>query len=372
MAFIEEIVSLVVDGFGLRGWQDVSVDRSMESAEISYTLGASNPSWSAEAKRLRNAKEIEIRTAPRSGGGTARPGGGDLLCAGHTSGYAAEYDGKGATKKVTVDGKSKAADAIDCHPVKHKTGRVENKTLLEVAKELDEVRCGFSADIPLKKIPKVQRQPGDTIFQTIEREARRIGAMLAGQPDGSIKITRAGTKRHAGALVLGQAPVENMSVKLRTDQKFSPIVGRGQRAGGTGKDNLRQEERETDKSVTRNRPLLVIPEGDWTKKEFKKRLRWERLRRAAYGTTITVRVSTWRDAAGELWEPGRIMAIVNEPEDIDGDYLLSTANFRQGDEGGTQAFLTFVDPKSQGGKAAAGKSDGAFDPGDALEEQGEE
>ncbi len=63
MAFIEEIVSLVVDGFGLRGWQDVSVDRSMESAEISFTLGASNPSWSAEAKRLRPSR---LRTRPAS------------------------------------------------------------------------------------------------------------------------------------------------------------------------------------------------------------------------------------------------------------------------------------------------------------------
>ncbi len=62
-------------------------------------------------------------------------------------------------------------DAVDCHPVKHKTGRFENKTLLEVAKDLDEVRCGFKTDQALAKIPKVQRQPGDTIFQTIEREA---------------------------------------------------------------------------------------------------------------------------------------------------------------------------------------------------------
>lgn len=65
------------------------------------------------------------------------------------------------------------------------------------------------------------------------------------------------------------------------------------------------------------------------------------------------------------------MAIVNGPEDIDGDYLLSTANFRQDDDGGTLAYLTFVDPKAQGGKAAGAKSDGAYDPGGALEEEGE-
>lgn len=367
MSMGEEIVSLIVDGQALIGWQDVSVDRSSESAEISFTLTATHSSWSPAAKRLRTGREIELRTRQGEGGS---PGGGELLCKGYVTGYGADYDED--SKTVVLDGKSKAADAVDCHPVKHKTGRFENKTLLEVAKELDEVRCGFTTDQSLKKIAKVQRQPGETIFQTVEREARRVGLMLAGQPDGSIMITRSGTKRHAGALVLGTRPVKRMSVKLKLDQKFSPIVGRGQRATGTGKDALRQEETEKDGSVGRNRPLLIIPEGDWDKKELKKRLRWERLRRAGAGTTITVTVNTWRDEAGALWEPGRLMAIANEPEDIDGDYTLSTANFRQGGQNGTIATLTFVDPKAQGGKAAAGKSDKAFDPGPALEDEGEE
>lgn len=369
MPFIAEIVTLVVDGYALIGWQDVSVDRSMESAEISFTLGATTTSATPEAKRLRYGKEVEVQSAPVLGG-MGPPGSGDLLCRGYVGGYGADYDEDG--KKVTLDGKSKAADAVDCHPVKHKTGRFENKTLLEVAKELDEVNCGFSTDQRLPKLPKVQRQPDDTIFQTLEREARRGGYMLAGQPDGSIMITRAGTKRHAGALVLGQSPVRQMSVKIRCDQKFSPIVGRGQRARGTGKDNLRLEERETDASVGRNRPLLIVPEGDWSRKEFKKRLGWERLRRAGYGTTISVKVSTWRDDAGALWEPGRLMAIVNEFEDIDGDYALSTANFRQDDQGGTLAYLTFVDPKAIGGKAGMGSSDKAFDPGNDVEDGGQE
>jgi len=366
MPFVEEIVSLLVDGQALRGWQDISVDRSQESAEISFTLGATNPSWSDEAMRLRHGKAVEIRTTPAAKSNLS-PAKGDLLCDGYIGGYGAKY---AKTKQVTIDGKSKAADAVDCHPVKHKTGRFENKTLLEIANELDEVRCGFKTDQQLTKIAKVQRQPHDTIFQTLEREARRLGLMLSGQPDGSINITRAGTKRHSGALVLGQSPVEEMDVKIKCDQKYSHYVARGQRAKGVGKDNLRQEETEQDGSVTRNRPYLIVPEGDWTKKELKKRLRWERLRRASFGTTITVKVATWRDEAGLLWEPGRLMMIVNEPEDIDGDYALSTANLRQGGEEGTVAYLTFVDPKAIGGKEASDQSDSVFDPGAGFDDGG--
>lgn len=366
MPFVEEIVTLTVDGQVMIGWQDVSLNRSQESAEISFNLGATNPSWSDEAKRLRHGSEVEIRTS--AAGGRARPGRGDLLCAGHITGYGAKY---AKTKQVTIEGKSKSADAVDCHPVKHKTGRFENKTLLDIAKELDEVRCGFKTDQKLDTIAKVQRQPHDTIFQTLEREARRLGLMLSGQPDGSINITRAGTKRHAGALILGQSPVEEMDVKIKCGEKYSHYVARGQRSKGVGKDNLRQEETERDGSVKRNRPLLIIPEGDWSKKELKKRLRWERLRRASFGTTISVKVATWRDEAGQLWEPGRLMAIVNEAEDIDGDYALQTANLRQGQQEGTVAYLTFVDPKAAGGKDGTDKSDGVFDPGGGIDDEGE-
>ncbi|GJD65179.1 phage baseplate assembly protein [Methylobacterium frigidaeris] len=359
MPFVEEIVSLTVDGTRLRGWQEVSVDRSAESAEISFSLTATNPSWSAEAKTLRRGKAVEIRTAP---GGR---GGGDLLVKGYVTGYGAKYAPD--TKTITIEGKSKAVDAIDCHPVKHKTGRFENKTLLDIAKDLDEVNVGFTTDQQLDKLAKVQRQPLDTIYQTVEREARRLGLMLQGEPDGSINITRAGVRRHAGALVLGQSPVQEMDIRLKCDAKFSKIVGRGQRATGTGTDALRLEESEDDPSVGRYRPLLVIPEGDWTKKELKKRLQWERLRRAGNGTTISVKLSTWRDEGGQLWTPGLLMAVVNDPEDVDGDFSVSSVNFRQGDEG-TVAYVTFVDPKAQGGKAAKGKSakgsDAVFDAGD--------
>ncbi|MCF4130253.1 phage baseplate assembly protein [Methylobacterium sp. SyP6R] len=353
MPFVEEIVSLTVDGYRLRGWQEVSVDRSADSAEITFNLSATNPSWSAEAKALRQGKAVEIHTSP------AGRGMGDLMVRGHVTGYKADYDDD--SKSVALDGKSKAADAIDCHPVKHKTGRFENKTLLDVAKELDEVGCGFKTDQQLTNLAKVQRQPLDTIYQTVEREARRLGLMLQGEPDGSINITRAGTKRHAGALVLGESPVKKMGVAIKCDAKFSKIVARGQRATGTGTDALRLEESEDDPSVGRYRPLLIIPEGDWSKKELKQRLQWERLRRAGNGTTITATVSTWRDEAGKLWTPGLLMAIVNEPEDVDGDFSLSSVSFRQGKEG-TVAFLTFVDPKAQGGKGTKGKSGKGSDP----------
>ena len=364
MPFVEEIVTLIVDGRELRGWQEVTVSRSMQGAAITFSLKASNPSWGDEASTLREGKEIEIRTAPGGGGG--RPGSGELLCKGYIDSYSARY--VGSDKTVSLSGRSKAADAIDCPPVKHKTGRVEKKALDQVAKEFDEFGIEWKTDQKLTPIPKVQRQPDDTLFDTVEREARRLGLMLAGQPDGSVMITRAGTKRHAGAIVLGEPPLQSFEVTLNLSKKRSPVVVRGQRSGGTGKDNLRQEVQELDASVPRHRPIVIVLEGDAPEKDLKKRAKWERLRASGLGTNVSVDVSTWRDDGGQLWDPGRLLAVIAEEEDIDQDLTLSSVQFRQSIEGGTMASLTLVDPRSHGGKKPTGGkgSDKAYDPGEEL------
>ena len=358
-----EYVTLSVDGYVIIGWQEVSIDRSMQSGAISFQLQATNPSWSAAAMSLRRGKNVEIRAALDLG--TARGGGGDLMCRGAVDEYDADV-GEEANKVVTLDGRSKGRDAIDCPPVKHNTGRVENKNLLQVAQELDEFGVNWTTDQQLPVIPMVQRQPHEPHFDTIEREARKSGHMLAAQPDGGIKITRAGQKRHAGVLVAGQSPVRKYKVHLAPHEKRSPTVVRGQKRLGHGKDNLRQEYQDTGDSDVGHRPALVLAEGDYSNDDLKKRAQWDRLRRAGRALTVTMTVSRWRDDAGALWDPGRIMAIQVADEDVDQDLLLSTAKFHQDLKGGTTAVLTFVDPKAHGGQASAGSSDQAFDPGSAI------
>ena len=192
--------------------------------------------------------------------------------------------------------------------------------------------------------------------------------MLVGQPDGRVMITRAGTKRHAGALVVGQSPVERMGVTIATDNKFGKVAVRGQRRVGTGKDALRQEHVDQDGDSLRS--LLVIAEGDHTNADLQTRAKWERLRLAGYGIRPRANVSTWRDAGGVIWDPGRLVAIQNDVEQVFGDFTLSSASLSltdgSGSGAGTAARLEFVDPRAHGGKAGAGKSDAVFSPGGGL------
>jgi len=257
-----EDVTLTVGGLRLRGFQEVNLVRSAEAAAITFGFKATNPSWTQDAFSLRMGAAVQLYA------------GGDLMCDGFIDDYAGDH-GEGGTHEVRCSGRSKSADLLKTMPAKHKTGRVENKTLLDVAKEFDEGKIGFSTDVELKPIEKVQRNPSESTFQTLDRHARREGLMLQGLPDGSVKITKAGEKRIAGALVEGQPPIKSFKVQFSANEKRSPVVAKGQRALGTDKKALRQEIQEFDPSVGRYLPLVVFVEGDANDEKLRKRAKAE-------------------------------------------------------------------------------------------------
>jgi len=343
---ILEEVTLTVAGRRLAGFQEVNVTRSMDEAAISFALQCTNPAWHPDAFVLRTGAEIELRA------------GGDLLVKGYVDEYEASH-GDGDTHEVRVSGRSKAADSIDCPPTKHKTGRVDGKDLLGVAKEFDEHGVGYTADVALQPIAKVQRHPRDTVFQTIEREARKQGLLLLGEPAGGIRITRAGEKRQAGAILEGAPPLKSFKLKCSAKDKHSPVVVRGQKASGVDGKALRQETQEYDPSVGRYRPLVLFVEGDASEKDLKNRAQWERLRRSGAGVTVSADLATWRDAAGALFEPGRLIAVTLHSERFEQDMTISSVTFTQS-HAGTTASPDLVDPRSHGGKAPKGKSDKAY------------
>lgn len=343
-----ETVTLVVGGQILSGFQEINITRSQKDAALSFAMKATNPAWAADAWALRQGADVEIRAS------------GELMLRGQIDTY--ESDAEGSNREVRVSGRSKSAKVIDHPPAKHKTGRIENKTLLGAAKEFDEFGVGFSADVPLSAIRKIQREPGETVWQTLDRHAKTRGLLLAGQPDGSIKITRGGKERQAGALIDGQPPVKRISVKFDQSKKRSPIVNRSQRALGVGKDSLRQEIQTYDETVGGYRPAVIFNEPDVAESELKKRADWQRLRQNAASTAATFTVAGWRDQGGKLWTPGHLIYCSYPIERLDQDMQIESVTYTQNDREGTIAKLTTVDPATSGGKRGKSKSDKAWNP----------
>lgn len=338
---ISEDVTLRVDSLRLRGFQEINVTRSLNDAAIAYGVKATNPAWSQDAFALRFAEEVELFT------------GGDLLCRGTVDDFESECEDD--KRQVRVSGKSKGVKAARHPPVKHKTGRVENKDLIGVANEFTETDVVWRSDIALEPIPLVQRHPLDTVYDTIERYARGQGVMLAGQPDGSILLTRGSDKRHAGELAEGGPPMTKYKIKLSKSKKASPAVVRNQRRQGVSAKELRSEEQIYDPSVGEFRPTIIYGETDQDQRAARNRGEWQRLRQNGNGgLSATISTAGWRDAAGKLWEPGFVVFLRLPSEAVEQDMRIESVTYTQNLKDGTTAELTLVDPNTTGKKSGAG------------------
>lgn len=343
----EEIVSVVIGGTAYYGWKEVEIGWSYEKTEITFGLHVSEPDWSPTEVVPFLDQQVEIYA------------GSTLMVRGFIDNYEAdaEVSDGSARHDVRIAGKSKGKDALESSAV-HKTGRVEKKKLDEAANEIAResgVDVKYSADTPLQPIDKIQIQRGDTIFDVIEREARKIGVNLVGQPDGSVKITKPQGKRHAGQLVQGRHPLKSAGVSFDRSKQNSPIIAKGQKVLGTGKNALRITEKEFDETVGRWRPLILYYEGDGTKKKLKDRAKWHKQRQSGKGKKFRPTTHGWRDEGGQIWTPGHLVAIDAPLWHIQGDLMIQSVSFRQNHREGTVAELECVDPKAHGGKKAKGK-----------------
>ena len=348
----EDVVAVIIGGDQYTGWKKVTIHKSQEQAVMEFRLSVSEPDWSPTSFIPFIDETIEILV------------GEDLVMTAVIDGY--EADAEGDVHNVEISGRTKGADAVDSHAV-HPTGRVKGKTLLEAANEFAKktgIDVKFTADVKLKPIPKIQLRRGDTVFDVVEREARKLGLMIEASTDGNINLTKPQGKRHAGALIEGQAPFKKAKLRFSRSGMHSKIHVRGQRAGGVDEKSLRQEKVVEDKTVKRTRTHVVHVEGDCTDEELKRRGDWHKRRQHGKGVCFSVTVDSWRDEAGKIWTPGLLMAITAPLWHIDGDLLLQSAVFDEEHPHGKIAVLEFVDPRAHGGKAPAGKTDKAYDTPD--------
>jgi prophage tail gpP-like protein len=211
---------------------------------------------------------------------------GDLLVTGYVDRYQPDAF-EHSQAFIHVSGRGKGQDAIDSAAL-HPTGHFENQTVLQIAQALDQFGIGFTSDQQLNPIPFYQITPGETVFRCIEKLCRQQGLVLSGQPDGSIKITRASGTSNSPLM-------EGVNIKwMRADHNWagrhSKVIARGQRPIGNGVSNLQIEQTATDGAVTRNRPALVIIDEDTDTTRAQMRAKWRLAREAGHSLMAKITV----------------------------------------------------------------------------------
>lgn len=279
----------------------------------------------------------------------------DLACAGYVDRYQPQL-GEHDTAKIAVSGRSRAQDFIDSAAV-HATGQFKNMDPVEIARALDTGGVGIATNRTLDKEKSYRLTPGETRFRCLEKLCRKQGMTLTGQADGSILVTDGLQGLHAGALIEG-VNIKRGEADHNWAGRHSKVIVRAQRAIGHGPDALEIEADAADGAVTRDRPVIVVEDGDIDKKTAKRRARHRRDREAGEALKATITVQGFRDDAGRLWEPGFGVFTQSPFLAIEQVMLIERVVFKQTRDGGSISQLSLVDPRAYGGKGGKGSRSG--------------
>jgi prophage tail gpP-like protein len=335
---MREIVTLVVEGYRWHRWTRSAVQYSAKNAVRAFAFTVTDTKAFAGQWSFFPGTECKVYA------------GSELVCAGYINVMSPSFDPTNHT--VEISGRSKAQDTVDSSAI-HDKSEFKNKTVLEIAKELDKQNVGFKSDVELKKVKSFRINPGESVYESIERLARKENLLLIGQADGSVVITKGGDKRVHPPLIEGVNIIGGQAT-FSDDAKNSEYKVRGQKAYGTQAGSLRIEATAKDSTVKRNRPKLVTNETDGTKKDLKERAKKMRDRQQGESVKATITVHGWRDRAGVIWKENTLIYVSSPTLKLDMDLLIESVALAQDSKAGTKATLTLVQPKALGSKAKTG------------------
>ncbi len=289
-------VALHVGGRAFSGWKSIAVDRSIESLAGTFQFEASQLAPNGDAA---NALRPGQRVSVVMNGQTAITGWIDQADT-HTS---------SDTHTFTISGRDAAGDLVDCAAISG-AGQFDNQTMLDIARALAK-----PFNIPVRATADVGAafdtwniEPGETVYENIDRMARYRGLMVISDGRGGIVLTKPGTARAPTALVLGEN-VLSADTSVSYAERFSEyrVLGQGLQTSDDDSEAGNHGVAK-DSAVGRYRPKVEIFEDASDSGVMQKRAEWRRGVNAGRSLRDRVTVQGWEHASG-LWQPNTLVQV---------------------------------------------------------------
>lgn len=335
---ISEKVELAIGGTLYSGWTEVSVARAIDAMCGAFRLTLSSKD---DATGAPLAIAADDRCQLKIGG--------EIVIDGWVDAVSPAIDGE--SHQLSVEGRDKTADLVDCSAV-HKPGSWRNVKLEVIAAELAKP-FGVTVTAMVSTgaaISKFAVQQGETVAAALERLLRFRGLMAVPTASGDLQIMTPDAAAPVATLALG---VNIKSAEGRTDhrERFSDYIVKGQAQGSDdkhGKTVSQIKGEAKDAAVRRYRPLLIMAEEQSDGASAIARAKFEAGVRAGRARGADISVLGWRATpGGALWRPNSRVKVQCAPIGMaDEIMLIAAVTFTKSDGEGTIATLSVAPPEA--------------------------
>jgi len=332
-------VTVVINGQAYGGWHDVRITRGIERLPSDFELRLTDfYAADADVLQITPGDTCQVRI------------GGTPVVTGYVDIVTPSIDAR--THEITVLGRSKCADLVDCS-AEWPGNQIAGASVLEVARKLAapyDIEVDAPAGLEGFTIPVFSLMFGETPFDIIERLCRYSQLLAYDDQFGNLLLTRASRTDRAASGFREGFNVQRASAVLSQCDRFSEYrcypnaFNTVQELGDAGFLVSSQ----TDAGVKRHRMKVLISDGTGLGGQdvAKTRAGWEAYRR--WGRSATVRVTTdaWRDKAGALYEPNTLVPVDLPSLKVSNKlWTISEVTYRKGEQG-TLCDLVLMPPEA--------------------------
>lgn len=327
----ENIVTLRLDGKKISGWTSISINRSLDNLADSFDLSMVD-AWEGEVTLLKPEVECTIFIDEKK------------VLTGYIDKVGIPIDA--TNRNYTVSGRSKTQDLIDCS-ADNQPGSWEKVDVLYIVGDLVhpygiEVFSNIDFGEPVKKF---SINTGESPFEAIQRICQDRGVLCITDVDGNLLLSTAGEERADDNLILGQN-VLFAEASYEFSNRFKIYKIKSQKSGegdSWEKSNTQIYGEAQDDGIIRNRIKVIAADSQMSNALAQKRAAWEAQTRAGRSGVITVKIPSWYQSKGNLWEPNFLVACQIAPLRLspDSPLLINEVNYSQ-DDSGTVCTLKMV------------------------------
>jgi prophage tail gpP-like protein len=331
-----DAVTLTVGGEIHGGWKTVLIDSGIDTLAAQFTVSLADR-WPGKPERF----------ALKAGAEAIVKIGADVVISGFIDRLDTSLDAN--THPISISGRSRAADLIDCSAVAT-PGSWRGRKLEEIAAELAKpfgitVTGEVATGAPFKVFAL---QQGETVFAAIERMLKMRGLLAVSGVDGNVRIVSPDAGKAQAVKLREGRELLNFSASHDVSDRFSDYLVKGQAAGddnANGKAVAHIKGDARDPGVTRHRPLLIVAEEQGDIATLRKRAAWEATVRAAKAQTVSVEINGWRRPDGKLWA-GLDRVDLDAPSALIGGVLLVADVRFELDDRGRRTTLSLARPEA--------------------------
>lgn len=259
------------------------------------------------------------------------------------------YSASTGDQSLTIIARDKTADLVDCSAVVSSsefTNISFDRLCVQLLEPFGITFLSTTAKAQTK-IAKVSLQQ-ETVFEVIEREARKLGLLVFADYSGNLIASEIGTAVVSGSLSF-PGNISSFDAKEDYSFRFSEYEVKAQQRSSSDLNSKQATQvlaKAFDKNVERYRPFIIVGETAMTAKQAKDRVEWEASVRSARTQELTITTPGWASPEGDLWSVNTLVIVDVPALGLFNKMLIKQCAFDFNLDSGQTTQITLVDPDS--------------------------